>query len=450
MTNAFELLGKMHAASHDAKAMEDQMHAQKMHSDQIRADNERFFNFLIQLLQESLLRPIPDIKEQLQKAAKESGFDNLNEAINQVYNPQGQTPLLYAFQQQNFALAKQLMDFGATAGPIEKAAFEVALDSQAAKDYGLPPPPSLKGKELHTVKNFGVVLGIVMTSTDGTFSQFAHMSPTYQLMTDSVASYARTHPNRDFQAISDAFRFSNKAAAFSYSTSQRDPEAGREIADRIQRGQVTTIPVGCKGHVMGLSIVPDGPGSNSGYLVYTNRGLGTKPGEAGTQIFRLDDLRKVSPEFINTMMNGVNKGIPHDDILRQVHQISGNRPPVVTLPQGAQKYDNCTIANPRANIHGILLCQRAVRAGGFDKLTRRDFDDVKAEYKSFTRHMRASKIDELATALEKKPGDADLNKLAREYLKQHPKADPSMRERLEKAIERRTEGPTDASTLRCS
>ncbi len=47
---------------------------------------------------------------------------------------------------------------------------------------------------------------------------------------------------------------------------QRNPEAGNDLARRIQGGELTTIPVSCKGHAMGLSYVPDGPGSKSGYL----------------------------------------------------------------------------------------------------------------------------------------------------------------------------------------
>ena len=119
---------------------------------------------------------------------------------------------------------------------------------------------------------------------------------------------------------------------------------------------------------MGLSIVPDGPGATAGYLVFTNRGDGCTSGEYGTQIYRLDDLKKADPEFINCVMNGNSTGTSHADIMKMMGQVTNNNPPIHTIAQKPQKYGNCTIANPRANIRGILLCQKALTKGGFDKL----------------------------------------------------------------------------------
>ena len=435
---AFKLFGDVHSDSafNNLKEIQKKSDEQKASLDKetnakMAAQQNLFFGIMANLLAQHLQHEA--LKAQLAAAAEKCGFANVAQALTQAKNADGQSPLQQAFQKQNFALAQELINQGAAIGPIERAAFDLALDSDAAKQYGFSTQYS-KGESFHPVKNFGLVLGIEMTSKDGTFSQFGHIAPTYQIMTDSVDKYARSNPSKEFREIADAFSFSNKAAAFSDSTSQRNPAAGHEISSRIQQGKVTTIPVSFDGHAMGLSVVPDGPNSKSGYLVFTNRGLGKKAGEEGTQIYRVDDLSKIDAKFVNTAMNGHAKGTSQAQIMGMIHGVTGGKPPVHSVVQSNQKQDNCSIANSRSNIHGILLCQKAKDKGGFDKMTKQDFDAVKSEYKNYTNHMRADKVNELASALKKDPGNEDLNNLAKEYLKSHPKAPSNLKEPLEKAL----------------
>ncbi|KTD21132.1 Dot/Icm T4SS effector AnkD/LegA15 [Legionella londiniensis] len=425
----FEMLGKLYSNKE-----QDTEHDKKIAANKAKIENEVLFNRLIQLLEENLRSEY--LKAELQKLAEQYGLDTRS-ALNQVENEYGQSPLVYAFQNQNFSLAKKLMDYGAEAGPIERAAFEISLDSKAAKEAGFSDLISKEAKkeELHTVKKYGLVLGIKMTSQDGTHSQFGHIQPTYQLMTNSVSDFAKNQPsNQNFKAIADAYQFSNKACAFSSSTSQRVPAAGEELAKRIQEGKITTIPISCKGHAMGMSVVPDGPGSKSGYLVYTNRGVGSKLTGCGTQIYRIDDLSQVNPDFINKAINGHHNGSSYTAQMELIKEVAGNKEPVHSFKQSPQKCDNCTIANTRSNIHGILLCQQAIAKKGFDKLEQQDFDAVKKDYKQFTSHMRESHVKQLASDLSKNPNDPDLKNLAKEFLKQHPNAKPSLKEPLEKAL----------------
>lgn len=444
MKTPVTMVNMMNAATGEQanlKSMQQKMDTQKAMMNQSKADNDLFFLLLSKLL-ESIFKT-DTFKEDLEKSAKQSGYDGLASALNKAVNQDGQSPLQYALQKQDFGLAMRFLDFGAIPGPVEKAVFDIARDSKAAQDYGLPPPPA--EEKFHPVKNFGLVLGITMNSVDGTFSQYGHIAPTYKLMTDSVDSYAKAHPDKaNFKEISDAFKFSNKAAAFSNSTPQRNPEAGKDISERIQSGKLTTIPVSCDGHAMGLSYVPDGPGSKSGHLVYTNRGLGAKSSEYGTQIYRVEDSSKITPQFVNNMMNGFSDGTSSKAIVAQIKEASGNTDPVMHIKQSGQKRDNCTIANSRSNIEGILMCQKAIEVGGFDKLSKDDIASVKKEYKDYTSSMRAEKVNELAKALKANPDDKDLNKLAQEYLKQHPNVDPKVKAPLEQVMKQK---PEQDSTL---
>lgn len=437
--NPFEvmdMLGKIYENSsqkNNSSKLEQKFATQQEHLNRLKVENDAFFNLINQLFAQKL--ELDRLRAALLDAAQEQGFDNIAQALNHTQNSFGQSPLQRAFQEQDFSLAKHLMDFGAEVRPIEKAAFEMALDSKAAKEAGFASTATADARH-HPVKRFGLSLGIVMTASDGTFSQLSNIAPAYKLMTDSVASYANNNPGNDnFRKIADAYSFSNKTSAYSGSTA-KNLQAGEQMAERIQSGKLTTIPIACKGHCMGLSIVPDGPGSKSGYMVFTNRGVGCNDNDCGTQIYRIDDLKKVDPKFINAVMNGHSNGTSHADIMKMVHRVADNKPPITHIPQQAQKYDNCSVANSRANIRGILLCQKAIEKNGFDNLSTQDHRDVKASYKDYSKAMRVEKVNELMSEIANNPQNPDLINLGKEYLKQHPKAPPEVREKLEKAIER--------------
>jgi hypothetical protein len=387
----------------------------QMQLNQARVDNDRFFMMLAELMQKQL--ETAQFKEELDRIAKASGYNNSELALNNAFNQNGQSPLAFALQNQDFKTAKQLFDEGATVTSIERAVFNIARDSEAAREYGLP--PLQRSEPLEDVKYFGLTLGIQMTDSNGVSSQYAHVGPTYQVMTDSVNRYAERHPDSShFQEVAEAFTVSNDKARFVNSTPHGD---GVDLAQRIQSGKVTTIPVNCKGHAMGLSFVPDDPPATSGSLVYTNRGLGEMPGKFGTRIYRVEDSSKITPEFIHNMMNGHNSGASHDQIVSQIADITDHREPVCFIPQSGQKLENCTIANARANVHGILLSIKAREKGGFEFLTDQDKADVKKEFKSYTTEMRQDKVNELVDKIRNNPDDQNYKNIAREYLKQHPK-----------------------------
>ncbi|WP_298622293.1 Dot/Icm T4SS effector AnkD/LegA15 [uncultured Legionella sp.] len=424
------------------KSASDKAYADKVASDQLAMNkaavemerlnaakiiSDRFFNLMMEALHKK-----GHFESNLAEAAERVGFSQLPVALNKVINSDGQSPLQYMIQKQNFTGAQALMDAGAKIGTIERAVLDIASDSKAGREFGLSVPTA--SEKLHPVKYFGLVLGIEMTSQDGTTSQYGHIAPTYQLMTDAVTNHAQSNPgNQSFKEIADAFHFSNKSAAFSNSTPQRNPEAGAEMSARIQSGKLTTIPVSCDGHAMGLSIVPDGPGSKSGYLVYTNRGLGADPSEYGTQIYRVDDLNKVNPKFINNMMNGFHNGTSHDEIKNQIAQVTNGEKPIHSIQQKGQKVDNCTIANSSSNVHGILLCQQAAKKGGFDKIDKADINIARDEYKKFKANMKADKVNELVNAITKNPNDSDLITLGKGFLNKK-NVDPSLKTQMEKAL----------------
>ena len=69
-----------------------------------------------------------------------------------------------------------------------------------------------------------------------------------------------------------------------------------------------------------------------------------------------------------------------------------------------------------------------------EQLSKLKFNATKVKYKDFTFNMRKSKINELATKINKEPHDHDLRKIAEEYLKQHPKAPYILRGPLKRGL----------------
>lgn len=393
-----------------------------------KMDEERFIQELFLFLQNmrgSILTQQVDQQNALTNLAKDCGYQDLPTALNNAKNARGQSPLTQALQDQDFSMARALLDSGAEYDSQATEEYDIAIHSergqQALQQQIITPPevytPSRPDK-LHAVKEFGLVLGIVMTSTDGIPSQRAHVGPTYQLMTDTVREYGQTcskEPAKgDFKQISDAFAFANKTANFQYSTPEGSPEAGDALGKRIQAGDVTSVPINCKGHAMGLSFAPVEGNPDKTYMVFTNRGEGAA-GKYGTQIYEVDK-KDITPDFINNVMSGHDKGQSHAQVMEQIHQVTQGKDPVCSIEQKPQKYDNCTIANTRANIHGVLLCQEANRKGGFENVNQETKDEVKQRYKDFTDDMRSKKVQQLEKALEKDPGNPDLKALAKGYM----------------------------------
>lgn len=415
----------------------------KIKEQNAKADQERFMSELFAFLQRKndliLQQQFEQSQASLKTMAQDCGYQDLPTALNLAKNARGQTALVKALQDQEFGIANTLLNSGARYDEQAIAEYDIAIDSERGREAlannTIRSPSSYTPSDpqkLHAVKEYGLVLGIEMTSKDGTPSQRAHIGPAYSLMTESVNDYSKSCTNQaakdDFKQIANAFNFTNNVSKFQSSHPTGTPEAGKELSKRIQAGEITTVPISCKGHAMGLSFAPVANDPNKGYLVFTNRGEGAeKSGKFGTQIYEVDK-RDITPEFINKVMNGHFKGHSHDEIMRNIQQVTKGKESVCHIQQSPQKYDNCSIVNAKSNIEGILLCQEANRRGGFDKVNKAE---IKERYKDFSDDMKSKKVQDLAKAITKDPENSDLKALAQGYL---DKPGSKFKHHLENAI----------------
>lgn len=286
--------------------------------------------------------------------------------------------------------------------------------------YALAIQNTLDPSKLHPVKEFGLILNIYAKSIEGIPSEGTNMTQGHDFITNYITSYiADLDPSVTvksyFEQIQDAFEFTKETITY-----MNINKAEELFLRRFKEKKITTIPIFCKKHAMGLSLVPD---QNDGaYLVFTNKGLGAKNKDRGTRIFRIPDLNKVDVHFIHKMMWGGFNETPFNNIIAAILNVVDHQHPIQYLKHSFQKIGNCTIVNPLCNIEGILLCQEGINRGiPVEEFPSDDLNIVQQYYKQFSHHLRESTIKKLAAMIKHNPLDPTLQILAKSYISQHPK-----------------------------
>lgn len=251
--------------------------------------------------------------------------------------------LLWAIQCQNYAVVQELIKQGVQANAMHVEALNFTLENHSR--YA---PRATSEQTLHPVKHFGLTLGFD-TTINGVRSQRAQMQQPFHLLTTQLKDYAnRLNANHAFKneltAIANAYAYSEQAIQFSGSRVS-NPQAAQALAKRYHAGEITVIPCGWKGHVISISLV-------NGHLVLTNRGESGNR-DFGTQIYKIADPQKVNAAFINTLLTGIQNNATPQDILNAVGTVVDPNP-AMQIAAKAQKYQNCTYANPKSNVEGIL------------------------------------------------------------------------------------------------
>ena len=345
------------------------------------------------------------------------------DAINSSQSPY-KSLLEATLDNQNFKGAYLLLDNDAIVGSAEREAFKIAINSEAGRDFGFRQQPTTEEK-LHTVKKYGLILGLEVTAKDGTFSQKSYLGPALSMVADSVEQYAKTVPNdTQFQKIASAFKAAEVIGNYQYSE-PLNKNAGNQLFKRIQQGDnVTSIPIRCKGHTMGLSVISDKDGK-SGYLAFTNRGFGAMPHEYGTKLFKIDDLSKLDVSAIETVMS-MHGDKSYGEVMQALGKLTGNAAPVHFIAQPPQTMDDCTVVNPSSNIQGMLIAMKALETGKEPAKV----NTQSAQFNAFDCAVKTRYATELATQLQQNPQDQDLQNLAKAYAQKYPNIAPDIEKSL--------------------
>lgn len=344
-----------------------------------------------------------------------------NQKVSSGNNLDSRALLKSAIEDQNFILAKSLIESGVELDQDSKDAFTFAMQTNSAvvqRHY-----ESIGGHDRfrasgfgrgefhhHIVKRYGLSLGIAYIASDGTSSERGFTGPSLNEITKRLGLYARS--DRGFQEIYRANQASLTACDY-YGSMTRRASAGANISAMIQGacigGGTVCLPCGYSQHMIGVYIV-------DGYLVVSDRQ--NRPGYTpGTYIYKITDPSAYTPEVVDKIINGVGRATPKAEVLEALYSGVNRDEPVHAIAQKGQKVSNCTIANTKSVIAGVLLVQELRTRGGIEAGIQ---DEVKlhshTRYKSFTKDFRRTTVNELIDELRRSPTDRDLVGMAVTYI----------------------------------
>ncbi|MBT4963002.1 MAG: ankyrin repeat domain-containing protein [Francisellaceae bacterium] len=224
------------------------------------------------------------------------------------------------------------------------------------------------------------------------------------------------------EEIANAFAATEKICNFLGGISL-NPDKELLLAARARTGEPTILSSGWTEHATGYSIVDD-------YLVLTNRGMGCDA-EPGTKIYKITDPSLITKEYVSTIVNAHITDASMATIKSMILDIVGGTDaiPIVYIPQKHQKRGNCTSANKKSNLRGLMLVQAARKHGGLSKIYKDESllatiqNENKSRYKIVSNAIRNIAAEDLCSMLDNTHLDleeyAKVVALAEQYIKQH-------------------------------
>lgn len=305
-------------------------------------------------------------------------------------------PLTLAIANEDFPLAVELINRGATLLLEDKLVLEIALISMiqrnheiirtilnAPSDYDLtwvaeyleylnsyvsgePKTPRLRYHEVLNppIRHFGQVLD-TLAYFNGLPSHYGFLSPSIDILSNHLERYLQELSNN--QTLSETF--SKIAAAYKKTQELCNYYANlpsNMAAAKTLCGQITT---NIKSNSKDVVVLFGGWAGNSvaiafvnNTLIFSNLGIGGNP-DAGTKIFNIKDPNAITEDAINLFICGLGNATAPGEIIDAIGNFV-DPTPIFTLKQTFNPIDNCIFVNPRAVIQGILLVLGAYQKDG--------------------------------------------------------------------------------------
>lgn len=295
-------------------------------------------------------------------------------------------PLTLALANEDFILAHDLVQKGATLLLEDKLVLEIAMASMIQNDenviqkilaavsddnidwikdyleylhgymHGIP---NIKQMKYHEVLNppfrhFAQVLD-TLSYFNGLPSHYGFLSPSITNLTIHLQQYTKEIMDATIQAsfsnIANAYAFSYHHCKF-HGNLPTAPEAAKLLATQInsnintRSSNVVVVFGGWAGNSVTIAFI-------NNILIFSNIGTGGNP-NAGTKIFSITNPEAISDVFIDNFMRGLGDAASPTSILSQISEIVDKKP-LYTIAQQLNPIDNCIYVNPRAIVQGLLL-----------------------------------------------------------------------------------------------
>lgn len=176
------------------------------------------------------------------------------------------------------------------------------------------------------------------------FLEGAHFLDGNQWMIDALALHCKSACNFKtfFEAIYNAM---NAVEAYrgNYQIWAKDFQEFQAL---------TSIPAARPRHCLAVALIKD-------RLIYTNTGHGLSynpNGESGTFIYKIRDIRLITPDFLDKCFQIKNKDFDQKAFMEHLQSVVDTNQTPVFIPSKMQEVGNCVISSLKKNVKGMLAC----------------------------------------------------------------------------------------------
>ncbi|MGD9592186.1 MAG: hypothetical protein AB7V32_06665, partial [Candidatus Berkiella sp.] len=175
-----------------------------------------------------------------------------------------------------------------------------------------------------------------------------------------------------------------------------------ELSLNYKRNEMVYLAAGWEGHSVGITLF-------EGYLMVCNRG---EHGDQknGIKIYKINDKDKIDSKWILSMANCTS----YDEHKKLLQQVINPDAPLIKLPVKGQKHGNCTLANSRSSVAGMLFMLKAKEKGGVENLNSHEIANLRkecmSEYKKFSEYTRQKTFYNLIKEVQSLQG-TELNEM---------------------------------------
>ncbi len=160
------------------------------------------------------------------------------------------------------------------------------------------------------------------------------------------------------------------------------PDSAKLLYEEYLNNQFLILTSGWKGHTIGIGVL-------NGALVVCNRGPGTLPGK-GTNIYPILHPELMTEEWFKKIIDLDNKKniLDLNSILSQVVDLNS---PKITFPSNPQKHKNCSYANIKSLLEGMLYLLSSDKENILENIDPVNIKNRK-KYKNFTAFARSHEL----------------------------------------------------------
>jgi len=251
----------------------------------------------------------------------------------------------------------------------------------------------------HLVKRFANTLGLSNNITATTDDQEWEIDiegwtdePAIDVLNSQLQHYINTVKPKDkapFFQIQQAIAFSHNLMV--NNSSNYKEQAYGELSEHYHTGNLTFLSSGWHGHSLSLALYGN-------YLTITNRGEDQLDSNQGTQIYKIKDPKKITPEIMKKLSHANNQ--TSDNFYDTLSEVVELDEPVLNLPTKSQEHKNCTYANAKAALEAMLvLCSNIEPQKNVKSLILAQQKnplikpDDRSPYKDFSHYARNHEID---------------------------------------------------------